>query len=158
LNQSFVQEVTSLDPIEAKKTIRNILEAFNRKDITTMLSYYTDDVTFIRSEGTFKGKEEIKKYYTWAFSNWEKLTLIEKDIIVEGDKAVLEFVQEGTSLRRIGKRLSLLCLDLFVFKEGKVQEVHICHDRLLIAKQLSDGWFENTVVNGVINTLEKGLH
>ncbi len=150
--------MTSLDSIEAKKTIRNILEAFNRKDITTMLSYYTDDVTFIRSEGIFKGKEEIRHYYTWAFSNWEKLTLIEKDIIVEGDKAVLEFVQEGTSLRRVGKGLSLLCLDLFVFKDGRVQEVHICHDRLLIAKQLSDGWFENTIVNGVINTLEKGLH
>ena len=54
--------------------------------------------------------------------------------------------------------LSLLCLDLFVFKDGRVQEVHICHDRLLIAKQLSDGWFEKTIVNGVINQMEKVLH
>lgn len=147
-----------MDSVEAKKTIRNILEAFNRKDITTMLSYYTDDVTFIRSEGTFKGKEEVRRYYTWAFSNWEKLTLIEKDIIVEGEKAVLEFVQEGTSSIRFGKRLSLLCLDLFVFNDGKVQEVHICHDRLLIAKQLASGWFEKTIINSVINQMEKGLH
>jgi hypothetical protein len=45
-----------------------------------------------------------------------------------------------------------------MFQGGKVQEVHVCHDRLLIAKQLADGWFENTIINGVINQMEKGLH
>ncbi len=86
------------------------------------------------------------------------IKLIEKDIIVEGDKAALEFVQEGTSLKRMCKKLSLLSLDSFMFKDGKVKEVHVCHDRLLIAKQLADGWFENTIINGVINQMEKGLH
>jgi ketosteroid isomerase-like protein len=141
-----------------KKIIRDLLEAFNRKDISTMISFYADDVTYVQSEGTFKGKEEVKKYYTWVFSNWSTIKLIEKDIIVEGDKAALEFFQEGTSLRRKGKKLSLFCLDSFVFKEGKVQEVHVCHDRLLIARQLADGWFENKIINSVINQMEKGLH
>ena len=44
-----------------------------------------------------------------------------------------------------------------MFKDDKVQEFHVFHDRLLIAKQLADGWLENTIVNGVINQLEKGL-
>ena len=81
-----------MEPAEMKKIIRDILEAFNRKDISTLASFYADDVTFIRSEGTFKGKEELKRYYTWVFSNWSTLKLIEKDIIVEGDRAALEFV------------------------------------------------------------------
>ena len=146
-----------MEPAEMKKTIRDILEAFNRKDLSTMFSFYADDVTYIRSEGTLKGKEEVKRYYTWVFSNWSTIKLIEKDIIVEGDKAALEFVQEGISLKRSGKKISLLCLDSFMFKDYKVQEVHICHDRLLIAKQLADGWLENTIINSVINRMEKGL-
>ena len=140
-----------------KKTIRDILEAFNRGDLSTMVSFYADDVTYIRSEGTFKGKEEVKRYYTWAFSNWSTLKLIEKDIIVEGDKEALEFIQEGTSLKRTGKTLHLLSLDSFLFKDGKVQEVHVCHDRLLIAKQLASGWLENTIINSIINQMETGL-
>ena len=145
-----------MEPAEMK-TIRDILEAFNRKDLSTMFSFYADDVTYIRSEGTFKGKEEVKRYYTWVLSNWSTIKLIEKDIIVEGDKAALEFIQEGTSLKRTGKTLNLLSLDSFLFKDGKVQEVHVCHDRLLIAKQLASGWLENTIINGVINQMEKGL-
>ena len=147
----------NLESAEMKKIIRDILEAFNRKDLSTMTSFYADDVTYIRSEGTLKGKEEVKRYYTWVFSNWSTIKLIEKDIIVEGDKAALEFVQEGTSLKRVGKKLSLLCLDSFTFKGGKVQEVHVCQDRLLIAKQLADGWFENAIIDGVIYQMEKGL-
>lgn len=146
-----------MEPAEMKKIIRGILEAFNRKDISTLASFYADDVTFIRSEGTFKGKEELKRYYTWVFSNWSTLKLMEKDIIVEGDKAALEFVQEGTSSKRTGKKLSLLCLDSFMFKDDKVQEFHVFHDRLLIAKQLASGWFEKTVINAVVNRMEKGL-
>jgi len=90
----FVNEVAFLEPAEMKKTIRDILEAFNRKDLSTMFSFYADDVTYIRSEGTFKGKEEVKRYYTWVFSNWSDIKLIEKDIIVEGDRAALEFIQK----------------------------------------------------------------
>jgi len=93
--------VINLESTEMKKIIRDILEAFNKKDISTMASFYADDVTYIRSEGTLKGKEEVKRYYTWVLSNWSTIKLIEKDIIAEGDKAALEFVQEGTSLKRM---------------------------------------------------------
>jgi len=75
--------------------IHNILEAFNKKDLTRMTSFFADDATFIRPEGTFRGKEEIKRYYTWSFSNYSELTLTAKGFIVEGNKAVLEFVSEA---------------------------------------------------------------
>jgi ketosteroid isomerase-like protein len=147
-----------LEPSEIKKTIRGIIEAFNVRDISTMASFYTDDVTYIRSEGTFRGKEEVKRYYAWALSNWETTKIVEKNIIVEGDKAALEYMQEGTSLRRKGKKLNCYSIVTFTFKEGKVKEIHFCQDRLLVAKQLASGWLENTIVNSVISHMEKGLH
>ena len=147
----------SAEPAHTKSIIRNILEAYNKKDLTSMLSFFADDATYIRSEGTFRGKEEIKRYYTWNYSNHSEISLTEKSIVVEGDMAVLEWAFEGTSVRGGGKKARLQGLDLFEFKNGKVQEVHIYQDRLLTAKQLASGWFEKTIINAVINRMEKGL-
>jgi ketosteroid isomerase-like protein len=135
-----------------------MLEAYNKKDLTSLLSFFADDASYIRSEGTFRGKEEIKRYYTWVYSSYSEVTLAEKGIIVEGDTAVLEWALEGTSIRGGGKKAQFQGLDLFEFKSGKIQEVHIYQDRLLIAKQLASGWFEKTIINAVVNRMEKGLH
>ena len=147
----------SAEPAHTKSIIRNILEAYNKKDLTSMLSFFADDATYIRSEGTFRGKEEIKRYYTWNYSNHSEISLTEKSIVVEGDMAVLEWAFEGTSVRGGSKKARLQGLDLFEFKNGKVQKVHIYQDRLLTAKQLASGWFEKTIINAVINRMEKGL-
>ena len=140
-----------------KSIIRNMLEAYNKKDLTSLLSFFADDAAYIRSEGTFRGKEEIKRYYTWIYSIYSEISLKEKGIIVEGDRAVLEWALEGTSVRGGGKKAQFQGLDLFEFKNGKVQEVHIYQDRLLIAKQLASGSFEKTIINAVVKRMEKGL-
>ncbi len=135
-----------------------MLEAFNKKDLTSVLSFFVDDAIYARSEGTFRGKDEIKRYYTWMYAGYSEISLREKGIVAEGDRAVFEWALEGTSIRGGGKRAQLQGMDLFEFKEGKVQEIRIYQDRLLVAKQLADGWFENTIINGVVNQMEKGLH
>ena len=137
--------------------IHNIFEAFNKSDLTRMISFFADDATFIRPEGTFRGKEEIRRYYTWQFSNYSEQTITEKSFIVEGNKAVLEFVSEGTSIRGGGKKQKLPGLALFEFRNGKVQQVHDYYDRLLIAQQLASGWFEKKIINAVVNRMGKGL-
>jgi uncharacterized protein (TIGR02246 family) len=156
----ILAEAVSLESGEhtpIKSIIRNMLEAYNKKDLTSMLSFFADDATYIRSEGTFRGKEEIKRYYTWNYSNYSEVILKEKSIIVEGDRAVLEWALEGTSVRGGGKKAQLQGLDILEFKNGKVQEIHIYQDRLLVAKQLASGWFEKTIINAVVNRMEKGL-
>ncbi len=152
-------EVISLESTERtpiKSIIRNMLQAYNKKDLTSLLSFFADDATYIRSEGTFRGKEEINRYYTWSYSNYSEVSLIEKGIIVEGDRAVLEWALEGTSVRG-GKKAHFQGMDLFEFKNEKVLEVHIYQDRVQVAKQLASGWFEKTIVNGLVKRMEKGL-
>jgi uncharacterized protein (TIGR02246 family) len=135
-----------------------VVEAFNRKDLEGMLSLFADDAVMVRPEGTFRGKDEIKRFYTWNFPGYLQNTLVEKDFIIEGDKVVLEFVSEAT-VDRGGKELKrhLPGMVLFEFKEGKVQQVHDYYDKLLGAQQLANGWFEKTIVNGVVKRMEKGL-
>ncbi len=153
-------EVSGLESGEGariKSTMRKMLEAYNKKDLTSLLSFFADDATYIRSEGFFRGKEEIKRYYTWNYSNYSEVSLTEKAIIVEGDSAVLEWAFEGTPVRG-GKKSQLQGMDLLEFKNGKAQEIHVYQDRLLTAKQLASGWFDKTVINAVVNRMEKGLH
>ena len=142
---------------DLESIIHSICEAFNEKDLTRMISFFAEDATIIRPEGTFRGKEEIKRYYTWSFSNYSELTLTEKDFVVEGNKAVLEFVSEGTSYRGGGKKQRVPGMVVFEFRNGKVQHVHDYYDRLLIAQQLANGWFEKKIINAVVNRMGKGL-
>jgi uncharacterized protein (TIGR02246 family) len=137
--------------------IRSICEAFNKRDVEKMVSFFTDDATLIRPEGTFKGKEEIKRYYRWSFSNYSELILTEVDLIVNGNKAVLEFVSEGTAVRDNRMKQRLPGMTVFEFRKGKVQQVHDYYDRLLIAQQLAKGWLEKKIINAVVNRMEKGL-
>ena len=137
--------------------IQNILEAFNKKDLTRMLSFFADDLIFIRPEGTFKGKEELKRFYTWMYSNYSEIRLTEKDFIAQANKAVVELVSEGTSARGGNKKQRIQVLTLFEFRDGKVQQVNDCYNQLLIAEQLANGWFEKTIVNTVVSRMHKGL-
>ena len=46
---------------EIENTIRNFVDALEKKDIDRVLSFFTDDATWFTTQGTFKGKEEIKR-------------------------------------------------------------------------------------------------
>ncbi len=139
--------------------VRGVVDAFNRKDLEGLLSFFTDDAVMVRPEGTFRGKHEIRRFYRWNFAGYLKNTLGEKDLIVEGNKVVLEFVSEATIVRS-GKELKqhLPGIVMFEFKDGQIQQVHDYYNKLLGAQQLANGWFEKTVVNGVVKRMEKGLH
>jgi len=139
----------------AKSIIRDFVEAFNRKDVETLGSYFVEDATFIRPEGTFKGREEIKRYYRWLFNQYVKITFGEVNLVVVGKKAFLELLSEGD--RPDGMKQRLPALMVFEFTGDKVQEVHDYYDRLLIAQQLSKGWLGKMIVNGLVNRMGKGL-
>ncbi len=138
--------------------VRGVVDAFNRKDLEGLLSLFADDAVMIRPEGIFRGKDEIKRFYAWNFASYLQNTLVEKDFVIEGDKVVLEFVSEATVVRG-DKELKqhLPGMVMFEFKNGKVQQVHDYYNKLLSAQQLANGWFEKTIVNGVVKRMEKGL-
>ncbi|MFB0503706.1 MAG: nuclear transport factor 2 family protein [Candidatus Bathyarchaeia archaeon] len=142
---------------ELHSIIQNIIEAFNKKDLTRLISFFEDDAIIIQPEGTFRGKEEIKRYHSWSFSNFPDLTLMEKDFISEENKAVLEFVKEWPSARGGSDKQQFPGLASFEFRNGKVQQSHDYYDRLLIAQQGASGWLEKKIINAIVNRMDKGL-
>ncbi len=154
-----VLEVVAFERGKLEVLVRGVVDAFNRKDLEGLLAFFTDDAVMVRPEGIFRGKDEILRFYRWNFAGNLQNTLVEKNLIIEGNKVVLEFVSEAT-VARSGKELKqhLPGMVMFEFKNGKVQQVHDYYNKLLGAQQLANGWFEKTVVNGVVKRMEKGLH
>jgi uncharacterized protein (TIGR02246 family) len=151
-------EVVSFERGKLEVLVRGVVNAFNRKDLEGMLSFFADDAIMVRPEGTFRGKDEIKRFYEWNFAGYLKNTLVEKDLVIEGDKVVLEFVSEATVVRgRKELKQHLPGMVMFVFKDGQVQQVHDYYNKLLSAQQLANGWFEKTIVNGVVKRMKRGL-
>ena len=140
---------------EIKKTLRSIHEALNKRDVDKAVSFFAEDAIQIIPEGTFKGKNEIKRYFTWLLKQYTKLTLTETEIIVEGNKAAHVYVIEGTTTR--GKE-RVPCVSVLEFKNGKVQHLSSFYDRLSIAKQMARGVIQTRTVNAIVKRMDKGLH
>ena len=151
-------EAISIERGKLEVLVRGVLDAFNRKDLEGLLSFFADDAVMVRPEGTFHGKDEIRRFYVWNFAGYLQNTLIEKDLVIEGNKVVLEFVSEATIVRS-GKELKqhLPGMVMFEFKDGRVQHAHDYYNKLSGAQQLANGWFEKTIVNGVVKRMDKGL-
>ena len=145
----------------AKEEIINIMcnfkDAYNKKDLEEILSFFTEDADWVDPNGVFKGKEEIKKYLKWGFEISPDQKLIESGvkIIAEEDRAVYEHILKGSYE---GMKYQILALCIYEFKGDKIQHVRGVYDRLSLAKQLAKGKIAKTALNSIIKRMEKGLH
>jgi len=139
--------------------VRERSEASMKRDVEKMLSFLTEDVVWTNNEGTFKGKEEVKRLLTWET---QRVTAVKTraagiGTIVKGNIAVHEFVFEGSTSdgRRFGEIPVIMVEE---FSGEKIQRHREYFDRISMAKQGAKGWFERTIVGAIVNRIEKGLH
>jgi len=138
--------------------IRDFVEAYARRDVEKTLSFLTEDVVWVAPEGTFKGKEEVKRFFTWLAQRTPNLKVRDAGIgiMVKGNKAVYEYVFEGINAE--GAKFEAHGIDIYEFSGEKIQQLRYLDDRLTIAKQVAKGWLARKVVSVIVNRAEKGLH
>jgi len=136
--------------------MRDFVKTMEKGDVDKMLSFLTDDAVWVNPNGTFKGKEELKRYLTVMFQNMQNMTVTEcgNGIIVQGNKAFFEHVIGGTVE---GKRAEGLAICAYEFSGDKIKEVRTTYDRLLMAQQAATG-LGKWMVNMIVKQAEKGLH
>lgn len=140
-----------------KSLIRDFIEAFTKRDVEKALSFFAEDATYVTPWGTFKGKEEIKRFLTWNAKTVTDLTVTDSGIgiMVQGNKAVYEHIIGATME---GMKGEVLAMCAYEFSDEKIQHLRTALDRLSIAKQVAKGWLAKKVVNSVVKRTEKGLH
>jgi predicted SnoaL-like aldol condensation-catalyzing enzyme len=137
--------------------MRGFVKAIEEKNVEKALSFLTDDADYVTSEGTFKGKEELRRYLTWGTQTTpnQKVRDTGIGIMVKGNKAVFEHIAEGTYE---GTKYEALTMCVYEFSDEKIQHLRTVVDRLSIAKQAAKGWFAKRIMNSIIARAEKGLH
>jgi ketosteroid isomerase-like protein len=138
--------------------LRDFGKAFVERDVEKMLSFFAENGVFVSPEGTFKGKEELRRYWTWNVKVNPNVKLRDTGvgIVVKGNKIFHELIVEGVTPE--GRKFEIPGMDVYEISEGKIQQKRSFYDRLSVAKQVAKGWLENTIINVVINRMEKGLH
>lgn len=136
--------------------MRDFVKAMGKGDVEKMLSFLTEDAVWANPNGTFKGKEELRRYLTVFLGSMKDVTVTEcgNGIIVQGNKAFFEHVVAGTIE---GKRAEALAICAYEFSGDKIKEVRTTYDRLLMAQQVAGG-LGKWMVNMVVKQADKGLH
>ena len=136
--------------------MRDFIQALERKDLEKALSLCADDVVYVTPEGSFKGKEELKRYLMWFFDVGQNVKVTESGnkIIVQGNRAFYEHIVSATYQ---GVRTESLVICAYEFSGEKIQQMRTVQDRLLIVKQAVKGWPAKWLVNYIVKRAEKGL-
>jgi len=140
-----------------ENTMHNFIAAIVERDVEKALSFFAEDATYVTPEGTFKGKEELRRYLTWVIQDIPDLTVIDTGIgiIVKGNKAVYEHTLAGTIN---GVKCRWLSICTYEFRNDKIQRLRSVYDRMSIGKQVAQGWLAKRAVNSFIKRAEEGLH
>jgi len=139
------------------ETMRKFVGSLETKDVETPLSLCADDIVWKNSAGTFKGKEEVKKYLNWLGEKVEnpKLTDSGCGILIQGNKAAYEHTFSGVME---GEKVSFPMLCTYEFNEdGNIKSLRSVYDRLAIAEQATNKWLPKKIVNTLVGQLQKGL-
>ena len=132
-------------------------EAYVSKNVEKMLSFLTEDIVWVTGMGTFRGREDVKRYFAWDAKATPGLKLRDSGagLVVKGNKAFAEVVAEW--MMSDHERLETPVMFVFELGNDKIREARVYYDRLSIAKQVAKGGMEKMAVDGIINTMEKGL-
>ena len=136
--------------------MRDFFGALEKGDVENGLSFWAEDAVWITPSGTFKGKEEVKRYLTWMAESMQdvKITETGNGIIAQGDKAFVEHNIAGTFQ---SMRVEVLAMCAWQFSNGRIQRMSTVMDRLSMARQGSKGWLAKWLVNSIVKQAEKGL-
>jgi len=139
---------------EIANIMRDFVQTMAKGDVEKTLSFFTEDGVFVTPNGTFKGKDELRRHLSAEAESMQDRTATEtgNGIIVEGNKAFFEHVLGATVQ---GRRAEFLAMCAYEFSNGKIKEVRATYDRLLIAQQAVKGWLPKMLVNFIVKQSEK---
>jgi len=139
---------------EIANIMRDYVQAMAKGDVEKMLSLSTEDAVWVSPNGTFKGKDELRRYLSGSAKSMQDMTVTEtgNGIIVQGNKAFFEHVMAATVQ---GRRAEVLAMCAYEFSDGKIKEVRTVFDRLSLAQQAAKGWLPKMLVNFIVKQAEK---
>ncbi len=132
------------------------VKTFEDGDVEKALSFFTEDGSITCPEGTFAGKDNLRRYLEYCAGKMKNIAVKPSgnQIITGEGKAFFEHIIEATI---DGKRGSVLAMCAYEFADDKIKSLRTTYDRLTVARQAAQGWIAGTLVNMIVKEAEKGL-
>jgi ketosteroid isomerase-like protein len=140
---------------EQKTAIRGLNQAFEKKDLDKMLSFYAENATLVTPEGKFEGRDQIRRYWEWQTTQLSERTSTETDMMAERDQVAAAHIIGATLTNGVKWKTPVACF--YKFAGAKTQHHTLYYDRLSIAQQAAKGWFPKRIIGSVTGQMEKGL-
>jgi hypothetical protein len=106
------------------ETLKDFLEAFNRHDLDSIMSYFADDCIFYMPRGAkprgdrYVGKAEVRTGLASRFEGIPDVHYGNDKHWICGNLGVSEWTLTGTTIS--GKQIEVRGVDLLEFAEGKI--------------------------------------
>lgn len=136
--------------------MRDFVATLAKGDVEKTLAFFTDDAVWVTPDGTFKGKDELRRYLTWLGHTIKDMAITESGtgVMAQGNSGSFEHVIRGTIE---GVKGEVLAWCAYEFSGGKIKQLRTIYDRLSIAQQVAKGWLPRWLVGMIVRRLEKGL-
>ena len=136
--------------------VREFLKTMESGDVEKSMAYFTDDAVWTCPMGTFKGKDEVRRYTVAMYDQMKDVKVKEcgNGLIAQGNKVLIEHEISSTMQ---GKKASVLAFCAYEFAGDKIKEVRSAFDRLSMAQQVTSG-LPKMMVNMIAKQTEKGMH
>jgi steroid delta-isomerase-like uncharacterized protein len=81
---------------EREKIVKEIFEAYNRRDIDFIINSFADDLIFVLPSGETIGKDELPQVYSMLFDVFQDGKWSTPRVISKGNVVAVEILVEGT--------------------------------------------------------------
>ena len=124
LTLTVVKAQTNSQQTVTVETLKQILDAFNRHDLDSIMKFFADDCSMDFPRGSeycgqrFIGKAQVREALASRFKGIPDVHYGDDVHFVSGDRGVSEWTLTGTTL--VGVPIKVRGCDLWEFKNGKI--------------------------------------
>ena len=124
----------------ARHIFENVL---NQRDADALRPYWADDLVEELPTGTYRGPDEMARYFAETFGALPDFHVEPEQIIGEDDTVFVKWRLSGTfngrpwqEIEPTGDRIELLGMDCFTFREGRITHNEVVFDQTSFARQI----------------------
>ena len=115
---------------DSEKIVKELFEAYNRRDIDFIINSFADDLIFVSPSGETIGKNELPQVYSMLFDVFQDGKWSTPRVISKGNVVAVEILVEGThtgeflGIPATGKKIDVHAVWFVDFnEEGKIERV-----------------------------------
>ena len=142
-------------PAKIREIALALDNAIENKNITAILSSFTNNCEIELSRQQLVGKEGVQKWIDWLYRNFRQIKFQPVILMVEGNILFEEFIVRARLHN--GLEIKSKQSEVLVFEGDKIKSLRLYFDRLDFTEMVARGPLNKTVINQVIKKSLKGL-